>query len=163
MTYRYYTVMRPPMIGAIPKENIFMIEAYDELRFIKCIGREAWGCVEYSVKLTEDEIDQYELVPERDYDEDDRRLVIYKYPLNFMVDVNAIIAPIVKPLHVAFQDGRPFMWALVDKAAPEKQFEVICIGTGQDIYDNMKPFEYLGTTISRDDKFVLHWFINEIK
>ena len=163
MTYRYYTVMRPPMIGAIPKENIVDIQSFDSPQPIECIGRDAWGCVEYSVKLSSEEIDQYELVPERDYDEDDRRLVIYKYPLTFMIDVNVIVAPIVKPLHVGFQNGEPFLWALIDKAAPAKQFEVVCIGTGHEIYGNMKPFKFLSTTISHDDRLVLHWFINEIK
>ena len=61
MAYRYYATQRPPMLGCIPKgasEVVF----FDERPFVEEIGRPAWGYAEYSRKLTDDEITEYELV-----------------------------------------------------------------------------------------------------
>ena len=61
MAYRYYATQRPPMPGCIPKgasEFVFL----DERPLVEEIGRPAWGYAEYSRKLTNVEIAEYELV-----------------------------------------------------------------------------------------------------
>ena len=61
--YRYYCKLCPPAPGAIPKRNListvakhFDIPGYDHFM---------WGYAEYSQPLTDEEIEEYELVPER--------------------------------------------------------------------------------------------------
>jgi len=60
--YVYYTLMRPPMPGAIPKGSI-EVNDFGERTFITEIGRVAWGMAIYDRPLTEDEIWEYELQP----------------------------------------------------------------------------------------------------
>lgn len=69
--YRYYTTQRPPVPGAIPtvsSDNIKLvnIESYTSRRFVESINRMAWGYVGYSAPLTDEQIKDYELVPEVD-------------------------------------------------------------------------------------------------
>lgn len=69
--YRYYTLYRPPMPGAIPKCT-YSIRDYNGRKFVREIGRGAWGHVDCMRQLSEDEIAAYELVPapENDIDND---------------------------------------------------------------------------------------------
>ena len=60
----YYTLFRPPMIGAIPRHGLTEIDDFDERKFVPSIGREAWGKVTYNRELTNKEISDYELMPE---------------------------------------------------------------------------------------------------
>lgn len=62
--YRYYCRMRPPMPGSIPR-GVIGLEDFGERRHVYEAGCEAWGWVEYERKLTEREIYDYELVPDR--------------------------------------------------------------------------------------------------
>lgn len=59
--YKYYTTKRPPDIGTVPKDFINVIN-YGELKQIRKSGFHAWGEVEYSRKLSEKEIYDYELL-----------------------------------------------------------------------------------------------------
>lgn len=60
---RYYSIMRPVMPGSYPKKAAAQkIENFDEKTFCEEIGREAWGCIDYSEELTESEATAYELV-----------------------------------------------------------------------------------------------------
>lgn len=43
--YRYYTLYRPPMPGAIPKCT-HIIRDYGQRKFVPDIEREAWGYVD---------------------------------------------------------------------------------------------------------------------
>ncbi len=60
--HRYYLIMRPAMPGAVPTRNLEMICNFDNRMYAEEIGREAWGWVEYTEPLTEQEIKDYELV-----------------------------------------------------------------------------------------------------
>lgn len=57
---KYYTLRRPPMLGAVPK-GFTSICAFDERTFIPEIGQTAWGYALYDRKLTTEEIDRFEL------------------------------------------------------------------------------------------------------
>lgn len=60
--YRYYTLYRPPLPGAIPKDT-YLIHGYNERTFVPEIGRDAWGYIECKRELTSAEIADYELMP----------------------------------------------------------------------------------------------------
>ena len=55
---KYATLMRPPGPGAVPREG-WIDTSFDELTTPS--GHHAWGWVEYNRKLTQKEIDDYEL------------------------------------------------------------------------------------------------------
>ena len=61
-TYRYLCTNRPPMPGGVPRGAVHV--EYDEYT-VEDIGghvRRVWGAVEYDHKLTDKEIDDYELI-----------------------------------------------------------------------------------------------------
>ena len=58
--YVYYTIMRPPMPGGVPKGAI-EYKDFGERTYVSDIERTAWGYVVYDRPLTEDEIWEYEL------------------------------------------------------------------------------------------------------
>ena len=58
MRYRYYCPERPPMPGAIPKAGL--VEVGDEMCWPEDMF--CWGWCEYSRKLTEEEVAEYELI-----------------------------------------------------------------------------------------------------
>ena len=62
MVYRYYTLYRPPMPGAIPRGAI-NVQTMGSRPYIPEIGHSAWGIVDYERRLTAAEIRQYELAP----------------------------------------------------------------------------------------------------
>ena len=56
--YPYHCLMRPPMLGAVPKNGL----AYVDFRTGKCSdGHPHWGTALYSWKLTDEEVEHYEL------------------------------------------------------------------------------------------------------
>lgn len=59
MAHRYYTTMRPPAPGAVPK-GATDFRDWGKRVYIGC-GCHAWGWVEYDRQLTADEIRKYEL------------------------------------------------------------------------------------------------------
>lgn len=59
--YRYYCRMRPPMPGAIPRNGLDYVDAFDTRQSVN--GIEAWGFADYTRELTQKEIDDYELEP----------------------------------------------------------------------------------------------------
>lgn len=62
-TVRYYCIMRPPMIGAIPNSGLLLrARAYEERHYVPEIDRMAWGWLEYDRELTPGEIADYELI-----------------------------------------------------------------------------------------------------
>ena len=64
MTYRYYTPCRPAEPGSVPREGLVrVVHADDEDMLIDEEGHlhRAWSLVEYNRKLTQKEIDDYEL------------------------------------------------------------------------------------------------------
>lgn len=61
--HAYYMTQRPFSIGAQPKEGFVEAEDFDGKKYIEDIDRRAWSRIVYDRELTEQEIDQYELVP----------------------------------------------------------------------------------------------------
>lgn len=59
--FTYYSIMRPVGPGTCPS-GFTSFENYDERKHIKTIDRYVWGSVTYDRELTNDEIDQYELI-----------------------------------------------------------------------------------------------------
>lgn len=60
--YRYYCLYRPPMPGGIPKNPVH-IETWGSRPFVKEINHNAWGIVDYDHRLTNSEMNEYELAP----------------------------------------------------------------------------------------------------
>lgn len=85
---------------------------------------------------------------------------IYKY----LVDGTSV--PISMPrgaqiLHVAVQEGRPYLWALVDLAVPEAKRLLRVVGTGHPLpsADSTEPLGvYVGTVLMLEGTLVLHVF-----
>lgn len=60
--HRYYSTMRPVMLGGFPKSReILEIRNFDRREFVEEIGRKAWGYIEYAEPLTDQEAEEYEL------------------------------------------------------------------------------------------------------
>ncbi len=68
MAYRYYSTLRPLMVGGIPfpkqpGESITTIVNFEEGRtYCKDIDRPAWGYIEYPAPLDPQQVSDYELV-----------------------------------------------------------------------------------------------------
>lgn len=63
--YRYYCIMRPPMIGGLPTgKTLIDARAFPKRIYIPEIDRMVWGWVEYEEELTPQEIADYELIME---------------------------------------------------------------------------------------------------
>jgi len=63
--YRYYLLMRGPGPGAIPKvwDNLVTkVEDFGTKKYVEEIGCKAWGYVEYLHRLTDKQLDAYELM-----------------------------------------------------------------------------------------------------
>ena len=60
---RYYSTLRPILLGGFPdKARVERIENFDTKTFCEEIGEEAWGFIEYSDPLTQEQADAYELI-----------------------------------------------------------------------------------------------------
>ena len=59
--YRYYCKMRPPAPGAVPKRNLHAAMG-GHINIVGC-DRHMWGIADYTEPLTDEEIEEYELVP----------------------------------------------------------------------------------------------------
>lgn len=63
--YRYYSVERPIMPGSFPRRQAATeIVNYDDKIYCDSVGRAALGHIDYAEPLTEEEIKNYELVPD---------------------------------------------------------------------------------------------------
>ena len=60
--YRYYTPFRPPLPGAVPRQELDRVWCYDSRQNVGN-GVCAYGFAEYFRPLTEKEISDYELKP----------------------------------------------------------------------------------------------------
>lgn len=54
--HKYFCPMRPPTLGAVPKNGLLYVESFKAQKYVRCIGRLAWGYAVYSSPLTEEEI-----------------------------------------------------------------------------------------------------------
>lgn len=83
---------------------------------------------------------------------------IYKNKLGFNGDITIIKGKIKKILTAQFQPGSgPCIWYEVDDDLKEIEVKIIAIGTGWDLPDNIKYWDYIGTVQDGFD-FVWHYY-----
>lgn len=84
-----------------------------------------------------------------------KMLTIYKYEIPAMHSFTLKIHRYFAVYHIGVQDGKPYMWALVDTNEPIIEEEFILVGTGFEVPDNVYR---CGTFILESDDFVGHVF-----
>lgn len=62
MRYKYWLTLRPAMPGTIPTDNLVLINNFDSRTYEEEVGREVWGYVEYSRRLPDRKVVNYELI-----------------------------------------------------------------------------------------------------
>ena len=85
-------------------------------------------------------------------------MVIYKYPVSFLPGRQKIKLPEgAKILSVQVKDEEPWLWALVNSAAPMLETEIVCHLTGAHA-----PSEKFGQHIDtvQHRGFVFHYFLS---
>ncbi|MGI4736311.1 MAG: DUF7352 domain-containing protein [Janthinobacterium lividum] len=81
---------------------------------------------------------------------------IHKFTLGFD-DVQVLsLPPFAQPLSVQMQHGSPQLWALVNTAEPVTQYTVLCYGTGHEVQQLPRGYEFLGTV--QYGSLVFHYF-----
>lgn len=65
MRYRYYSFHRPVSVETYPRpagNKVMAIRNFDDVEYVPEIGRTAFGYLEYSEKLREEDAEEYELM-----------------------------------------------------------------------------------------------------
>lgn len=62
MNFRYYTKMREPGPGAVPKAGLIQAAGFGERKWDEAHQCHAWGYADYNRRLTEAEVEDYELI-----------------------------------------------------------------------------------------------------
>lgn len=85
---------------------------------------------------------------------------IFKYRLPRDGEIITITANVIKWLDVQEQDGWPMIWAVVDDAGYESEYEIVAWGTGWEFPDELNHCRYMGT--AQDGYgYVWHYFMQE--
>ena len=85
---------------------------------------------------------------------------IFKYKLPRDGEIVTITANVVKWLNVQEQNGWPMIWAVVDDAGYQSEYEIVAWGTGWDFPDELNHCRYMGT--AQDGAgYVWHYFMQE--
>ena len=85
---------------------------------------------------------------------------IFKYKLPRDGEVITITANVIKWLDIQEQNGWPMIWAVVDDAGYESEYEIVAWGTGWDFPDELNRCRYMGT--AQDGAgYVWHYFMQE--
>lgn len=85
---------------------------------------------------------------------------IFKYKLPRDGEIITITANVIKWLDIQKQDGWPMIWAVVDDAGYESEYEIIAWGTGWEFPDELNHCRYMGT--AQDGAgYVWHYFMQE--
>jgi hypothetical protein len=85
---------------------------------------------------------------------------IFKYKLPRDGEIVTISANVVKWLDIQEQDGWPMIWAVVDDAGYESEYEIVAWGTGWEFPDELNHCRYMGTT-QDGYGYVWHYFMQE--
>lgn len=85
---------------------------------------------------------------------------IFKYRLPIDSKTITITANVIKWLDIQEQDGWPVIWAVIDDAGYESEYEIVAWGTGWDFPDELNHCRYMGTA---QDGYgdVWHYFMQE--
>ena len=87
-----------------------------------------------------------------------KRILKYKLPRDG--EIITITANVVKWLNVQEQNGWPHIWAVVDDAGYESEYEIVAWGTGWEFVDELNHCRYMGT--AQDGAgYVWHYFLQE--
>ena len=87
-----------------------------------------------------------------------KRILKYKLPRDG--EIITINANVIKQLDVQEQDGWPMIWAVVDDAGYESEYEIVAWGTGWEFPDELSHCRYMGT--AQDGYgYVWHYFMQE--
>jgi hypothetical protein len=85
---------------------------------------------------------------------------IFKYKLPRDGEIITITANVIKWLNIQEQDGWPMIWAVVDDAGYESEYEIVAWGTGWEFPDELNHCRYMGT--AQDGYgYVWHYFMQE--
>lgn len=61
--FSYYMTQRPAMPGTLPREGLTDVKELSPYVIIPSIGKGAYALITYDRKLTDREVDDYELTP----------------------------------------------------------------------------------------------------
>ena len=87
-----------------------------------------------------------------------KRILKYKLPRDG--EIITINANVIKWLNIQEQDGWPMIWAVVDDAGYESEYEIVAWGTGWEFPDELNYCRYMGT--AQDGAgYVWHYFMQE--
>ena len=87
-----------------------------------------------------------------------KRILKYKLPRDG--EIITITANVIKWLNIQEQNGWPMIWAVVDDAGYESEYEIVAWGTGWDFPDELNHCRYMGT--AQDGAgYVWHYFMRE--
>jgi len=84
-------------------------------------------------------------------------ITIWKYELE-ETETHVISAPWKEVLCVKAIADIPYIWLLVDTAAPDRELVVHTVGTGHDMTSRYKAFSYVGTYSLYDNTLIFHVF-----
>lgn len=85
---------------------------------------------------------------------------IFKYKLPRDGEIITISANVIKWLDIQEQDGWPMIWAVVDDAGYESEYEIVAWGTGWEFPNELNHCRYMGT--AQDGYgYVWHYFMQE--
>lgn len=65
--YVYYMLFRPPAPGTHPINGLCDLTDFGERMYVREIGREAWGKLVYMRKLSDQEVENWELASGKEY------------------------------------------------------------------------------------------------
>lgn len=82
-------------------------------------------------------------------------LVVHKFKIPIEDRFGLMLTEGAMLLHVDVQDGRPYLWALVDPDATPTKRCFRLAGTGHEMVGRM---EYVGTVLLHGGKLVFHLF-----
>lgn len=86
------------------------------------------------------------------------RQIIFKYPINYVIDQTVALPKDSHILRVEEQDGQVCIWAMLDvqnEAGSKENRHILMVGTGQSFADDY--MIYLGTVFSSSG-LVWHFF-----
>lgn len=66
--YVYYLLHRPPAPGTHPIDGLADMKDFGERMYVREIDREAWGKLIYTRKLSDREVENWELAPGKEYE-----------------------------------------------------------------------------------------------
>ena len=85
---------------------------------------------------------------------------IFKYKLPRDGEIVTITASVVKWLDIQEQNGWPHIWAVVDDAGYESEYEIVAWGTGWEFPSELNHCRYMGT--AQDGAgYIWHYFMQE--